>query len=261
MQDTVNDPIINARRPLGWSNWQRGEDYYSEGALIWLDVDTKIRELSGDKRSLDDFARAFYGINDGSWAGFYTFEDVVAALTKVQKFDWAPFLRSRLEGHGPGAPLDGLARAGWKLVYTDTPTDYIKGGEERSKSTDFSYSLGFAVRADGGVPTCSGTAWLPRRPGRQHDDRRGQQQGVQAGGAEGGGEGGEGRQGADRAAGQEGQQPAHDFARLPRRPALSAPGTHQRHAGPPGSDLQGTQVKVLQFGSVVCCSHDYRYRH
>jgi len=152
MQDTVNDPIIIARRALGWSNWQRGEDYYSEGALIWLDVDTKIRELSADKRSLDDFARAFYGIKNGSMLPeFYTFEDVVAALTTVQKFDWAPFLRSRLEGHGPGAPLDGLKRAGWKLVYTDTPTEYIKGGEERSKSTDFSYSLGFAVRADGGV--------------------------------------------------------------------------------------------------------------
>jgi predicted metalloprotease with PDZ domain len=152
MQDTVNDPIIIARRALGWSNWQRGEDYYSEGALIWLDVDTRIRELSGDKRSLDDFARAFYGIENGRVQPvFYTFEDVVAALTKVQKFDWAPFLRARLDGHGPGAPLDGLARAGWKLVYTETPTETIKSGEERSKSTDFSYSLGFAVRADGGV--------------------------------------------------------------------------------------------------------------
>ena len=152
MQDTVNDPIIAGRRALAWSNWQRSEDYYSEGALIWLDVDTKIRELSGDKRSLDDFARAFYGINNGSMLpAFYTFEDVVAALDKVQKFDWAPFLRSRVEGHGPGAPLDGLQRAGWKLVYTDTPSDAIKAAEERSKSADFSYSLGFSVRADGGV--------------------------------------------------------------------------------------------------------------
>lgn len=152
MQDTVNDPIIAGRRALAWSNWQRSEDYYSEGALIWLDVDTKIRELSGDKRSLDNFARAFYGIDNGSMLpAFYTFEDVVAALDKVQKFDWAPFLRSRVEGHGPGAPLDGLKRAGWKLVYTDTPTDTIKAAEERSKSADFSYSLGFSVRADGGV--------------------------------------------------------------------------------------------------------------
>jgi predicted metalloprotease with PDZ domain len=152
MQDTVNDPILNARRPLGWSNWQRSEDYYSEGQLIWLDVDTLIREKSGDKRSLDDFARAFYSINDGSFLpAFYTFEDVVAALNKVQPHDWATFLRSRLEGHGPGAPLDGLTRAGWKLVYTDTPTDYIKGADERNKVLDLSYSVGFTVTSEGNV--------------------------------------------------------------------------------------------------------------
>lgn len=152
VQDTVNDPIIAGRRALAWSNWQRSEDYYAEGALIWLDVDTRIRELSGDKRSLDNFARAFYGIDNGSMLpAFYSFEDVVAALNQVQAFDWAPFLRARLDGHGPGAPLDGLQRAGWKLVYTDTPTDYLKAAEERSKSTDFSYSLGFSVTADGGV--------------------------------------------------------------------------------------------------------------
>lgn len=157
VQDTVNDPIINGRRPIGWLNWQRSEDYYVEGMLIWLDVDTRIRELSGDKRSLDDFARAFFGIENGRVDPvFYTFEDVVAALNKVQKFDWAPFLRARLERHGPGAPLDGLARAGWKLVYSDTPSDYAKGADERNKSTDLSYSLGFSVRQDGSV---TGVVW------------------------------------------------------------------------------------------------------
>ncbi len=152
VQDTVNDPILNARRPLGWANWQRSEDYYSEGQLIWLDVDTRIRELSGDKRSLDDFAHAFYGIDDGSFLpAFYSFDDVVATLNKVQPYDWAGFLRSKLDGHGPGAPLDGLARAGWKLVYTDTPTELIKGAEARAKSTDLSYSLGFTVTSDGNI--------------------------------------------------------------------------------------------------------------
>jgi predicted metalloprotease with PDZ domain len=157
MQDTVNDPIINGRRPLGWSNWQRSEDYYVEGALIWLDVDTRIREMSGDKRSLDDFARAFYGIDNGSFLpAYYGFDDVVKTLDSVQPYDWARFLHARLEGHGPGAPLDGLARAGWKLVYTDAPTDYIKSFDERIKATDLSYSLGFAVKQDGSV---TGVIW------------------------------------------------------------------------------------------------------
>ncbi|MFL6708062.1 MAG: M61 family metallopeptidase [Massilia sp.] len=157
MQDTVNEPIISGRRPMGWSNWQRGEDYYVEGMLIWIDVDTKIREMSGDKRSLDDFARAFYGIEDGSMLpAFYTFDDVVAALNKVQPFDWAPFLRSRLDGHAKGAPLDGLARAGYQLVYKDTPSDYSKAADEQSKSSSFAYSLGLSIKADGGV---TGVIW------------------------------------------------------------------------------------------------------
>ncbi|MGO4467480.1 M61 family metallopeptidase, partial [Pseudoduganella sp. RAF53_2] len=78
VQDTTYDPIINSRRPLGWSSYQRSEDYYNEGALIWLDVDTKLREMSGDKLSLDDFARKFYGVKDGmNTALHYTFDDVV----------------------------------------------------------------------------------------------------------------------------------------------------------------------------------------
>ena len=157
VQDTVNDPIINGRKPIGWGNWQRSEDYYTEGMLIWLDVDTMIREMSGEQRGLQDFARAFFGIDNGSTqTTYYTFDDVVAALDKVQKFDWAPFLRARLDGHGPGAPLDGLQRAGWKLVYDEAPGSAIRAAEERSRSTDFTYSLGFSVRSDGSV---TGVVW------------------------------------------------------------------------------------------------------
>lgn len=151
VQDTTYDPIINGRRPLGWSSWQRSEDYYNEGALIWLDADTKIRELSGDTKSLDNFARNFFGIENGSYtANHYTFDDVVKALNAIQPYDWATFLRTRVETVGP-APLDGLARAGWKLVYTDTQTPYLKGVEERNKSADFQYSLGFSVSSEGRI--------------------------------------------------------------------------------------------------------------
>ena len=157
LQDTVNDPIVQARRSLAWGNWQRSEDYYVEGMLIWLDVDTRIRDLSNGKRSLDDVARAFFGVADGSIGPLhYSFEDVVTALTAVQPYDWAGYLRARLDGHGPGAPLDGVTRAGWKLSYSDTPSEWIKAAEERAKSTDFSYSLGMNVKLDGVV---EGVQW------------------------------------------------------------------------------------------------------
>jgi predicted metalloprotease with PDZ domain len=150
LQDTTNDPVAALRRPLAWLSWERSEDYYSEGQLVWLDVDTLIRERSANRRSLDDFARTFFGMNDGSYVPVtYTFEDVVKALNAVEPYDWAAFLRARLDGHGPGAPLDGLARGGYKLVYTDTPSDYFRASEVRRQVTDLTYSLGMVLARDG----------------------------------------------------------------------------------------------------------------
>ncbi len=150
VQDTTNDEIINPRRPQSWPSWQRFEDYYAEGALIWLDADTLIREKTLGKRSLDDFARAFFGIQDGSFVPVtYTFADVVNALNAVLPYDWTSFLRSRLDGHGPGAPLDGVHRGGYRLVFTEEPSEYWKSVEmTRTKSVYHTYSLGLVVDSE-----------------------------------------------------------------------------------------------------------------
>jgi predicted metalloprotease with PDZ domain len=146
LEDTTEQPIITARRPLSWLSWQRTEDYYTEGQLVWLDVDTKIRELTGGTRSLDDFAHAFYGVDPGKpGPEAYSLADVVAALNGIAPFDWKVFLTERLHGHAAGAPLDGLTRGGWKLAYVETQSEYMKSVEEQRKAVDFIYSLGFVV--------------------------------------------------------------------------------------------------------------------
>jgi predicted metalloprotease with PDZ domain len=152
LEDTTNDPIIAMRRALPWRSWQRSEDYYTEGQLIWLDIDTLIREQSHEQKSLDDFARAFFGVNDGSYVPVtYTFDDVVEALNRVQPYDWAKFLRTRLEGNGPGAPLDGIGRGGYKLVYKNTPSSYFKESESNRRVTDLTYTVGMVVGNDGAL--------------------------------------------------------------------------------------------------------------
>ena len=150
MQDTTNDPVISARAPQNWRAYQRSEDYYNEGLLIWLDADTLIREKTGGKTSLDNFAKDFFGIKNGEWGeATYTFDDVVKTLNTVYPYDWATFLRTRLDGHGEanngGAPLDGITRGGYKLVYTETPSDLWKGVEDQGKLTNLNYSIGFSV--------------------------------------------------------------------------------------------------------------------
>jgi predicted metalloprotease with PDZ domain len=146
LQDTTNDPITTQRRPISWRSWQRSEDYYGQGELIWLDADTLIRQKTGGKKSLDDFAGAFFGIDDGSYATVtYTFDDVVHALNAVLPYDWASFLRSRLDGVRRPAPLDGLTRGGYRLVYTDKQSEFSKSNEHIRKINDLLYSLGVII--------------------------------------------------------------------------------------------------------------------
>jgi predicted metalloprotease with PDZ domain len=145
LEDTTDQPIITPRRPLSWPSWQRGEDYYVEGELVWLDVDTQLRELSGDKRSLDDFARAFFGVGDGDIGPVtYTFDDIVRSLNSVVPFDWGKFLDQRVHSAG-SAPIEGLARGGWRLVYGETRSDYMKSFEQQRGTADFIFSIGMSV--------------------------------------------------------------------------------------------------------------------
>jgi predicted metalloprotease with PDZ domain len=151
LRDTTNDPVATLRRTLPWRSWQRSEDYYTEGQFIWLDADTLIREMSKGKKSLDDFARAFFGINDGSFVPVtYVFEDIVEALNSVQPYDWETFLRTRLDGHG-SAPLDGIRRGGYKLVYTDTQSDYFAAYGASWEFSDLTYSLGLRIDYEGWI--------------------------------------------------------------------------------------------------------------
>ncbi len=152
LDDTTNDPIISARRPKGWSSWQRSEDYYNEGMLVWLEADAIIRQGTANRRGMDDFARAFFGGRDGDWGVVtYTFDDVVRTLNAVHAYDWAGFLTGRLTEKSPGAPLGGLTRSGYRLEYTDTPNNAAMIAAKRSTGTDLNYSLGLSADKDGKV--------------------------------------------------------------------------------------------------------------
>jgi predicted metalloprotease with PDZ domain len=153
LSDTTKDPIISARSPLPWPSWQRSEDYYTEGALVWLDVDTRIRQMSADERSLDDFARAFFAAElpiDGVTRP-YLFDDVVRTLTEIVDFDWSTFFIDKLHNTRGDAPLDGLGRGGYRLVYRNEPTSMWQAREQLTGTTSFIFSLGLSVASDGEI--------------------------------------------------------------------------------------------------------------
>ncbi|HET7570463.1 MAG TPA: M61 family peptidase [Gammaproteobacteria bacterium] len=138
--------------PGYWANWRRGTDFYPEGTLIWLDVDTKIRALSHGKHSLDDFAQLFYGIDNGSYVTkTYTFNDLVNALNKVQPYNWRSFLRNLLDRRQYHAPLDGITRSGWKLTYTDQPNEMQKVRQSRRHYINQMYGIGLLLNDKGEI--------------------------------------------------------------------------------------------------------------
>jgi predicted metalloprotease with PDZ domain len=111
--DTTNQPIVSQRRPVSWVSYERPEDYYTEGELIWLDADTRIRQLTDGKKSLDDFARKFFGVYNGSFITYqYNLDDVLRDLNEVAPYDWKTFFEQRVYDLHPQVPMDGITQGG-----------------------------------------------------------------------------------------------------------------------------------------------------
>jgi predicted metalloprotease with PDZ domain len=150
LEDTARSVQILRLQGSAWQSWRRGLDYYPEGALIWLEVDTIIRQQTQGQKSLNDFCRLFHGGESGPPKVVpYTFDDVVKTLNQVTPYDWAGLLKTLVNSTDPHAPLGGIERGGWRLVYNDQPNLFIKTADKVRKSVDASYSLGFVVREDG----------------------------------------------------------------------------------------------------------------
>jgi predicted metalloprotease with PDZ domain len=152
LQDTADGVPAMQDAPDQWQSWRRELDYYDEEVLNWLWVDTIIRQQTQNKKSMDDFCHLFHGGQSGPPAvSTYTFDDVVNTLNQVAAYDWRGFWTERLTNHGPGAPLGGIERSGWKLVYDDTPSELVRAAEHINDQVDAAYSIGLLLKQDGTI--------------------------------------------------------------------------------------------------------------
>jgi predicted metalloprotease with PDZ domain len=127
-------------------------DYYDEDVLNWLWVDSIIREQTHGQKSMDDFCRLFHGGQSGPpEVKTYTFDDVVNTLNQVTAYDWRGFWTERLMNHGPGAPLTGIERSGWRLVYDDTPSELARVRKRELKEVNAEYSVGLLLEESGNI--------------------------------------------------------------------------------------------------------------
>ena len=152
LQDTATAAQTLYATTSEWDNWRRSVDYYPEGELLWLDVDTTMRKLSGGKHSLDEFAARFLGLGGNTHAEVvpYGFDDIVTNLNAVVPYDWKAFLNERLNSKSPHAPMNGIVNGGYQVEYRDLPNEYGKAVETRDRGVNAWYSLGF-VTADGAI--------------------------------------------------------------------------------------------------------------
>ena len=150
LEDTARSVQILRLQGSEWQSWRRSLDYYPEGELIWLEVDAIIRQQTQGQKSLNDFCRLFHGGESGAPKVVpYTFDDVVHTLNQVAPYDWAALLRERANSTAAHAPLGGIERGGWRVVYNDQPNVFIHTAEKIRKSVNAAYSLGFVVKEDG----------------------------------------------------------------------------------------------------------------
>jgi predicted metalloprotease with PDZ domain len=149
LQDTADTAAQLYYAPKEWDSYRRGVDFYDEEELNWLWVDSIIRSQSKGDKSLDDFCRIFHGPPSTAPAvKTYSFDDVVSALNQVVPYDWRGFWTERLTSHGPGAPLDGIERSGWKLTYDENRSEMMKAWEDTRTVINASFSIGLIVDAD-----------------------------------------------------------------------------------------------------------------
>ena len=155
--DTTHDPIIANRKPKPYTTFSRSEEYYNEGALIWLEADMMIRTETNGAKSLEDFARRFFAAQDGDYGErTYSFDQLVADLNAVYPHDWASFLRERVYTAGAPAPTRGIELGGYELVFKEEPNAFRAGIQEEYDYLNLYYSLGMSVNDDG---TVRGVLW------------------------------------------------------------------------------------------------------
>jgi predicted metalloprotease with PDZ domain len=137
--------------PSRFGNIRRYVDFYDEGQLLWLLADVTIRTHSGGTKSIDDFARAFFGGRDtGPEVVTYTRTDVIAALNAVQPYDWAGFF-ARYVDAVTDHPPDPFELAGWRLSYGPERNAFSKRRHDKGGGFSAWYSLGFYGSSDGTI--------------------------------------------------------------------------------------------------------------
>jgi len=156
LQDTNDAAQLLYFSSDAWDSWRRSTDFYDEGVLDWLWADVIIRQQTHNQKSLNDFCKLFYAgptpqPNQVPTVKPYTFDELVNALNQIAPYDWRSFWHERLTTKAPHAPLGGIEGSGWRVAYTDTPSEISRLEEQDRKTINAEYSVGMLIRTEDGT--------------------------------------------------------------------------------------------------------------
>ncbi len=149
---TTGAPYFYLAKGIYPSIRRSSNDFYTEGDLLWLDVDTIIRERSRGARSLDTFLHRFTAPPlTGPIVETYTRSQVEGLLNEVEPYDWQAFFEKYVYHVDIDPPTDELARSGWRMVYNAKPNPFIESQHADDRSFLGWYSFGANIGDDGVV--------------------------------------------------------------------------------------------------------------
>ena len=152
----LDDTAVSAQLLFGarrdWRAWRRYVDFYREGSLIWFEIDATIRQLTNNRKSLDDFCRRFFAPSGKPGkVRPYTFEELISELNEVARYRWKPFLTERLTSTTESAPTGGIERSGWRVAYSESPSNYHLALEKSDKCLYLGSSVGMQIGNSGSI--------------------------------------------------------------------------------------------------------------
>jgi predicted metalloprotease with PDZ domain len=166
LEDTAIASWHNRAHSQSWEQLRRGQDYYDEGLVVWLEADALIREKTGGRKSLDDFCKRFFATDRSASGGTpnkasdhpdvipYELPEVVAALKELADEDWEKFFAERIDKPKDALGLEFLTNTlGYRLQFSAKPSEYATEREKERKQVGATASIGLIAAEDGRINT------------------------------------------------------------------------------------------------------------
>jgi len=163
LRDTAVATYLLRGHSPNWQSLRRGQDYYNEGLLNWLQADAMIRKGSDGRHGFDDFSKKFFGRKEeGVRVLPFTTDEIYEILNSLWEHDWEEFFEKRIEERFEELPLEVIGLCGYQFQYSPEPSEYLKEHQEDRKYVTALDSLGLNFNEKGSV-----TKVVPDMPGEK----------------------------------------------------------------------------------------------